>query len=256
MKQHFYKYQGTGNDFVLIDDRDKRFPQDTDLIARLCHRRFGIGADGLILLQEHPNLDFTMVYFNSDGRPSTMCGNGGRCIVRFAHDLGIIGSQTRFMAVDGEHRAKVDREDISLKMNDASMATPREEGYFLDTGSPHHVQKVEDTEEIHVFDLGRQMRNGIYGREGANINFVQTMGDHLRIRTYERGVEDETYSCGTGVTAAALVSFQEGWTSESPVILETLGGKLSVSFEREGARFTNIWLIGPAEYVYEGDIDL
>jgi diaminopimelate epimerase len=252
----FVKYQGTGNDFVLIDDRAGTFPQaDQALVERLCHRRFGIGADGLILLQNDPDYDFRMVYFNADGAEGSMCGNGGRCIVRFAHDLGLFESETRFRAVDGEHLATVREEDIFLKMSDVAGIDNRSGLTFLNTGSPHVVRFVDDLESVDVVAEGRAIRYDAAFFGGTNVNFVQVLDDHtVYVRTYERGVEDETYSCGTGVTAVALVAHQQ-LAMPDPVFIQTLGGNLRVSFNPQAdTHFGDIYLIGPAKRVYAGSI--
>lgn len=253
----FVKYQGTGNDFVLIDDRTQTFPAaDQAFVERLCHRRFGIGADGLILLQNDSEYDFRMVYFNSDGAEGSMCGNGGRCIVRFAHDLGLFDQKTRFIAVDGEHLAEVDSENISLKMTNVSGVEKRDGLTFLNTGSPHVVQFVDDLESLDVVAEGRAIRySATFQPGGTNANFAQVLNNQtLFVRTYERGVEDETYSCGTGVTAVALVAHQQLGMS-SPVHIQTIGGNLRVSFQSKGNdTFEDIYLIGPAKRVFAGSI--
>lgn len=262
MKLHFHKYHGTGNDFVMIDDRVQAFDEtDQARIAHLCHRRFGIGADGLILLRNKPDFDFEMVYFNADGRPSSMCGNGGRCTVAFAKFLGLINDQTHFLAVDGPHDARVEADGtVRLKMQD--VATPQPAGLddtFLNTGSPHHVRFLPaGLVELNVFAEGRALRYGEpYGAAGANINFVETPADPTHpwpVRTYERGVEDETLSCGTGVTAVALAASQRG--AASPVRLSTPGGVLEVAFQpRPDGGFANVWLSGPAMRVFAGSVD-
>lgn len=256
---NFFKYQGTGNDFIMIDDRDGNFPaSDQAFVERLCHRRFGIGADGLILLQNDPEYDFRMVYFNADGAEGSMCGNGGRCIVRFAHDLGLFEKKTRFIAVDGEHVAVVDGENISLKMSDVSGIENRGGLTFLNTGSPHVVQFVDDLESLDVVADGRSIRySEPFQPGGTNVNFVQIVdANTLFVRTYERGVEDETYSCGTGVTAVALVAHQQ-LSMPDPIHIQTIGGNLSVSFQYQGEEvFESIHLIGPAKRVYSGSIAL
>lgn len=254
----FFKYQGTGNDFVLIDDRAGTFPRtDQALIERLCHRRFGIGADGLILLQTDADYDFRMVYFNADGAEGSMCGNGGRCIVRFAHDLGLFEHETRFLAVDGEHTAQVTDNDISLKMGDVSGVESRNGLTFLNTGSPHVVQFTDDLELLDVVAQGRAIRYDSAFSGGTNVNFAQVIDDHtVRVRTYERGVEDETYSCGTGVTAVALVAHQD-FAMPDPVFIQTIGGNLRVSFKPvagNGSQFGSIYLTGPAQRVFAGSI--
>jgi diaminopimelate epimerase len=257
MTYDFSKYQGTGNDFVMIDNRDETFPRhDQAWVARLCDRRFGIGADGLILLQNHPDFDFRMVYFNADGAEGSMCGNGGRCIVRFAHDLGIFTTHTRFMAVDGEHEATVADGLISLRMSSVQQIDTTPEYSFTNTGSPHVVMVVDDLANHDVVGIGRQIRySETFAPTGTNVNFVQTEPDGtLFVRTYERGVEGETYSCGTGVTAAALVAHRQSGMP-SPIPIQTLGGKLSVAFcLTEQAGYEMIDLIGPAEKVFDGTV--
>lgn len=257
MTIHFHKYQGTGNDFVLIDDRTNTFPVSQSLVSWLCHRRFGIGADGLILLQNHPSYNFRMVYFNADGKEGSLCGNGGRCAVQFAHDLGIVPERATFEAADGSHEAYVHHKLIHLKMADVNQVAQHPDYFFLHTGSPHYVTFVEDAQAIDVVSRGKSIRYGepFGSTGGTNVNFVQvTAPDTLFVRTYERGVEDETFSCGTGVTACAIAaSFRH---LESPVYIQTPGGKLQVSFTRQpDGSFTDVWLIGPAEKVFAGEVD-
>jgi diaminopimelate epimerase len=251
----FSKYQGTGNDFIMIDNRllDNHLSQAQ--IESLCHRRFGIGADGLILLQNEEGYDFRMVYFNADGTEGSMCGNGGRCTVRFAHDLGIIKESAKFIAVDGEHLASVCDEDIFLKMMDVPVVEQFADYDFANTGSPHYVTYVHDLENTDVYEIGNKIRYlaewAIKG--GTNVNFVQLNdAQTIAVRTYERGVEDETYSCGTGVTACALsANLKHGM--ESPIHIKTLGGQLQVSFQTgPNNSFSDIYLIGPAVKVFEG----
>jgi diaminopimelate epimerase len=251
----FYKYQGTGNDFVVVDDRANSFPISQEYIAHLCHRRFGIGADGLMLLQNAEAYDFRMIYFNSDGTEGSMCGNGGRCLVRFAHDLGIIGEQTTFIAVDGEHEAKVSADKISLKMIDVSEIDRQADYDFMNTGSPHYVTYTDDLDNFDVYAAGKAIRYGepFGSKGGTNVNFVEIKGENtLAVRTYERGVEDETYACGTGVTACALsANFRLGF--DNYVDIKVMGGQLRIEFEKTEKGYENIYLIGPAVKVFEGD---
>jgi len=254
MEFTFYKYQGTGNDFVIIDNRQDFFSKnDTKLVSQLCDRKFGIGADGLILLESHPNLDFKMVYYNSDGNLSSMCGNGGRCIAHFAKFLGIINSNATFEAIDGNHTASIDGDIISLKMNDVKDIQVSKNCVFLNTGSPHHVQIVKNLSDFDVFKEGAQIRYNTYGKEGANINFVEQLEtDSFSVRTYERGVENETLSCGTGVTAVALAMAETLNTSANSIQLKTPGGNLKVRFEKSVNGYKNVYLEGPAEQVFKG----
>ncbi|KAB7530971.1 diaminopimelate epimerase [Flagellimonas olearia] len=256
MELQFFKYQGTGNDFVIIDNRQGRFPKnDTQLVAHLCDRRFGVGADGLILLENDPSTDFKMVYFNADGAEGSMCGNGGRCLVAFAHFLGVIGNETTFNAVDGLHHATIDRDMVKLKMVDVAEVREKPNYSFLDTGSPHHVQLVEDLKHFNVPKEGAKLRYGIYGKSGSNINFVeQSTDDTFQVRTYERGVENETLSCGTGVTAVAIAMHQSGKTESKVVKVKTPGGNLTISFEQQDDTYTNVFLQGPAIQVFKGVI--
>lgn len=252
----FYKYQGTGNDFVVIDDRSHTFPISQKLIANLCHRRFGVGADGLMLLQNAKGYGFRMVYFNSDGTEGSMCGNGGRCLVRFAHDLGVIGNSTTFIATDGEHEAKVSEEVISLKMIDVNSIEKTDSYDFMNTGSPHYVEYVEDLEHFDVYAKGKAVRYGepFVSKGGTNVNFVEVVGENkLNVRTYERGVEDETYACGTGVTACAL-SANSRFGFDKFVDIKVVGGNLRIEFNRTENGYDNIYLIGPAVKVFEGNI--
>jgi diaminopimelate epimerase len=260
MKIAFHKYQGTGNDFILIDNRLGEYNSlSSTQIRQICDRRFGVGADGLMLLEEHDIQDFKMVYFNSDGSGSTMCGNGGRCIVAFAHKLGIIQNKTSFEAIDGQHDASIDENgNVSLKMSDVSNIEINEDHYYLNTGSPHYVQFVKDPiKNIDVFKQGRAIRySERFATVGTNVNFVQLTNDGLFVRTYERGVENETYSCGTGVTASAISAAIETNTHEKAFNIETFGGKLRVMFNRNGNNFNNIYLNGPATFVFEGTLYL
>jgi diaminopimelate epimerase len=254
----FSKYQGTGNDFIMIDDRSLDSNLSQSQIEQLCNRRFGIGADGLILLQNAEGYDFKMVYFNADGTEGSMCGNGGRCIVRFAHDLGIITEAAKFIAVDGEHLASVCDEEIFLKMMDVPEIEHHTNYDYANTGSPHYITYVHDLEDKDVYEIGRKIRysDEWAAKGGTNVNFVQLNdAQTIAVRTYERGVEDETYSCGTGVTACAL-SASLKHAMESPIHIKTLGGALQVSFQKgANGSFTNIYLIGPAVKVFVGEFE-
>lgn len=253
----FYKYQGTGNDFIIIDDRSHTFQLNTEAIANLCHRRFGIGADGLMLLQKAEGYDFRMIYFNADGTEGTMCGNGGRCLVRFAADLGIVQEKAHFIAVDGPHLAHITPETISLQMQDVANIAQHDDDYFTNTGSPHVVRYVQQVQFTDVKNIGAAIRYSeqYQGQNGTNVNFAEKLDPQtLFVRTYERGVEDETYSCGTGVTAAALVS-NATKGMPSPIQIKTLGGELAIQFEGNSTDgYTQIFLIGPAKHVFTGEI--
>lgn len=255
MNFSFYKYQGTGNDFVIIDNRELFFPKNnTKLIAQLCDRKFGIGADGLLLLENHSTLDFKMVYYNADGNESSMCGNGGRCLVHFANFLNIIDDKATFEAIDGMHQAIINNDIVSLKMNDVSTIKTEKEYLFLNTGSPHHVTLCDSLEQLDIQTEGAKLRYNLYGKEGANINFVKQLeNDIFAVRTYERGVEAETLSCGTGVTAVAIAMHASHKTTSSKVTLKTPGGNLSVQFENKDNNYEKVFLIGLAVQVFKGD---
>jgi diaminopimelate epimerase len=254
----FYKYHGTGNDFILIDDRQGSFNADTSIIKRLCSRRFGIGADGLITLYRRDGFDFGMKYYNSDGCESSMCGNGGRCIVAFADFLSPGRDAFTFFAADGMHTGTILERNgnvyrIKLSMKDVMDYSLSGEDYILDTGSPHFVRFVNDIGILDVRENGRMIRNiGNFQPGGINVNFVKVEGDRIIVRTYERGVEDETLSCGTGVTASALAFAASNNLDEGIVSIHTAGGILKLYFERNGKGFNNIFLEGPAEKVFEG----
>jgi diaminopimelate epimerase len=260
MELTFYKYQGTGNDFVMIDNRSQFFPKENaQLIEKLCDRHFGIGGDGLILLENHLDYDFKMVYYNSDGNESSMCGNGGRCLVAFAKQMGVIENKAEFEAVDGYHYATIDVNGIvALQMKDVETINQYENYSFLNTGSPHHVQLVDNLVELDIKTEGAKIRySDLYGKAGSNVNFVnQLANDIFAVRNYERGVEDETLSCGTGVTAVAIAMHQSGKTNNNIIDLNVEGGKLKVQFDEENGSYTNVFLIGPATFVFEGKIDL
>lgn len=259
MKIPFSKYHGTGNDFIIIDNRTFYF-DNMKLEQRkfLCDRRYGIGADGLMFIQPCGKSDFRMVYFNSDGHEGSMCGNGGRCIVAFANKIGLIKKSTKFDTIDGIHEAHVDGTSVKLLMNDVVCIDKEMGYYFINTGSPHYVKFVEDLAEKDVFTDGRRIRNNKRFREkGTNVNFVEIKKSGLFVRTYERGVEDETFSCGTGVVASAIISTCEKQLNDYTVHVETRGGNLKVSFTKTGEEtYQNIWLEGPAEFVFSGEINL
>ena len=243
---------------MLIDNRQQNFPKnDTALVAQFCDRKFGVGADGLIVLEEHPSQDFSMIYYNADGNQSSMCGNGGRCIVHFAAFLGLIDTQTAFMAIDGVHRATIKDDNVALRMTDVSRLEIHKEFSFLNTGSPHHVEMVTTLEDINVVDKGRAIRNNRYGAAGANINFVSKISeDTFCVRTYERGVENETLACGTGVTAVAIAMHFNKKSSSNRIELIVPGGNLEVKFKEDKGNYTNIMLLGAATFVFEGKIAL
>ena len=252
---NFYKYQGTGNDFVMIDNRQNKIDKsDLKLVAKLCDRKFGIGADGLILIENHPEVDFDMIYFNADGTKS-FCGNGSRCAVAFANYLEIIENKTTFNAIDGIHEATINGELIELKMGDVSNVEQGQDYFFIETGSPHYIQYTASVQEIDIVPTAHKVRyNERFKEKGTNVNFVQKVGETLEMRTYERGVEDETLSCGTGATAVALSgAIKHGLTS--PVAIKVQGGDLQIKFNQiSDNEFDNIWLIGKGEQVYSGEM--
>ena len=252
----FYKYQGTGNDFIIIDDRENKFDiVDDALITALCERRMGIGADGLILLREHDTLDFEMIYFNSNANQSSMCGNGGRCIIAFAHMLEMIDTETTFMAIDGEHKGEIMKDGISLKMQDVTNIEGVGDGLVMDTGSPHYIEIVDNLDNLDVNKEGRRIRNSApFKKEGINVNFVLDAAE-LQVRSYERGVEAETLSCGTGVVATALAMHYANCIEDNLISVNTKGGELTVSFEEINGTYRNIWLSGEASMVYVGEFE-
>ncbi|HTI60006.1 diaminopimelate epimerase [Mucilaginibacter sp.] len=261
MNIKFYKYQGAGNDFILVDNRKGVVDhQNPALIARLCDRRFGIGGDGMMFLQDKPGYDFEMVYYNADGQPSSMCGNGGRCIVAFAKFLGIIDNETDFLAVDGPHHAKISPSGdwVSLQMIDVNEVGRDGDAYVLNTGSPHYIALASGLKDKDVYHEGYAIRNNdTYKAKGINVNFVEPDGDGYFVRTFERGVEDETYACGTGVTAAAIaMAKQNNQTGTINTPIKVLGGNLNIRFETDGTHFNHIFLEGPAKLVFEGEVDI
>ncbi len=258
MKVSFYKYHGNGNDFILVDDREGVFSgmASESMISAMCHRRFGIGADGLICIRRCADADFEMVYYNADGKVGSMCGNGGRCSIHFAYFLGIAGTSMEFRAYDGLHRGSIlDNGWISLEMRPTGQpACVGQETFTIDTGSPHYVSFVDHLESVDVIGEGRRIRySPAYLEKGINVNFVQAIDPgHLRVYTYERGVEDETYACGTGVTAAAIAHVHDHAPERSEVRIETKGGPLRVRLQKTPSGFDQIWLEGPVAQVYQG----
>lgn len=259
----FFKYEGAGNDFILLDGI--RHPEYRELNQReiefLCHRKFGIGADGLMILAPSDAFHFEMIYFNSDGRPSSMCGNGGRCIAAFAKERGYIQNHCTFQAPDGIHTADIDENGlVRLSMNEVqNIHLLENDQYQLDTGSPHYVQFTEENlQDIDMVKLGKLIRySPPYELNGINVNAVKILRpDHLQMRTYERGVEDETLSCGTGVTAAALAYIHQKDATQTThnISIQTNGGILSVQASYKDGRFTKVVLTGPATFVFEGKI--
>ena len=256
MNLEFYKYQGTGNDFVMIDNRAKTFPKDkTDIISRICDRNFGIGADGIILIENDKKYDFKMIYFNADGS-QTFCGNGARCVVAFAKKLGIINTKTNFIAIDGEHFAEIKDTIVSLKMIDVDDIVLKENSVFAYTGTQHHVEMVDNLNDYPVFENGKKIRYS-YKEPGANVNFVEPIDNStFRVRTYEKGVENETLACGTGVTAVAIAMHKTKQTTSNLISLPVEGGNLKVSFSEENGVYKDVFLIGPATFVFKGEINL
>ncbi len=259
MKIHFYKYHGTGNDFVIIDNRSGGVELNRDQIAFLCDRHFGIGADGLMLLEYEDGYDFRMVYYNADGNESTMCGNGGRCITAFAQKQGVVKDTAHFIAIDGPHDATLNQDGtIALGMQQVKDITFNEGHSILNTGSPHYVKWVEDINTVDVYAEGKAIRNEEHFQpKGINVNFVQvTDNGEINVRTYERGVEDETLSCGTGVTASAIATVKNK-TGNFNTSINTPGGKLAVSFTKPTSdSATDVVLTGPTQLVFEGDIEI
>lgn len=259
MQIDFYKYQGAGNDFVIVDNRKSFFPkEDHKLIQTLCDRKFGIGADGLMLLEDADPVDFKMTYYNADGNVGSMCGNGGRCMVAFARSLGLFDQKTSFEALGEIYSASLEADVVSLKMMDVNQIEVHPDHVFLNTGSPHHISFTDNLSQVDVYQQGREIRYGApYYELGSNVNFVEKLNENtFKVRTYERGVEDETLSCGTGVTAAALASFHVNKTTATSVHIQTLGGNLHIEFEKANHGYKNIILTGPATFVFKGSITI
>ena len=257
----FYKYQGTGNDFIIIDCMTKAITFSKEQVRFLCNRRFGIGADGLMMIAPDKETDFLMQYYNADGNISSMCGNGGRCIVNFAAHKKYIGNETNFAAIDGSHKAVIINENnnlVRLQMNDVKQIQLSGNDIVLDTGSPHYVHFVKSANDVNLIEDARKIRNNdTYLEKGINVNFVEIQDDCLNIRTYERGVEDETLSCGTGVTASVLAAaFTRQIAESGRQKVKTPGGELYVQYEKDKEGFKNVWLEGEATFVYKGEINI
>jgi len=258
----FHKYQGAGNDFIIVDGRDESLTLSNSVIKKLCDRKFGIGADGLMILKNHDKLDFRMIYYNSDGLEGSMCGNGGRCILAFAKDIGFSKNYLHFEAIDGLHEGEILEYNalesiVRLKMSDVKEFKIESNYYLTDTGSPHYIEFLNNLQSKDVYKDGKEIRNNDQFREkGTNVNFVEESSGNLFVRTFERGVEDETLSCGTGVTASALAYAIKQNIKKGSIQIQTLGGQLKVSFEREGTVFNNVWLEGPATFVFKGEISI
>lgn len=257
MQFQFYKYQGTGNDFVLIDNRNLIFPKENILLVKqICDRRFGVGADGLMLLENTNGFDFKMVYYNADGNESTMCGNGGRCISAFAKYLGIIENEGDFLAIDGAHEFVINDDVVKLKMINVDEIKIENDDYILFTGSPHYVSFRKEINKMDIVPEAKKIRNNeVYKEKGINVNFVEVQHDKILMRTYERGVEDETLSCGTGTVAVALAVAAKSVNEINKITINTPGGILNVYFAKSENTFKDIWLEGPAELVFEGSLD-
>jgi diaminopimelate epimerase len=254
----FNKYQGAGNDFIIIDNRNELVnPYDSDLINKLCNRRFGIGADGLILISGHDQADFEMKYFNSDGKLGSMCGNGGRCTAHFSLKYGIAGKNQKFMAFDGIHEATVEEGSVRLQMSNVNEYKIIDGNYFINTGSPHYIIFTDDVDKLNINEEGKKIRwSSKFAPGGTNVNFVQVADNGLYIRTFERGVEEETLACGTGVTASAIASVLKGHFDTAPVNVRARGGNLKVEFKIRNEKVTEIWLTGLATFVFEGSIEV
>lgn len=261
MKIHFFKYHGTGNDFIIVDNRLAQQNFSKEQIQKLCHRKFGIGADGFITLTSSKVADFEMKFWNNDGSNSMMCGNGGRCIAAFAHHLGIFEKRSRFIAPDGIHVAEILNENetsntVSLSMCDTKLPQPFSENeFYINTGSPHLVVFVKDIKNTDVFSVGSTLRNDPrFAPDGVNVDFVEIICENqIFVRTFERGVENETLSCGTGVTASAIAyAFKNKLTAYHKISVQTLGGTLEMLLEKDDIQISNIRLVGAATLVFQG----
>lgn len=257
MEIRFYKYQGTGNDFVMIDGRKETVNFSPKQIQSICDRRFGVGADGLILIKNHAAVDFEMDYYNADGSQS-FCGNGSRCAQAYTKALGIIKEQSTFLAIDGIHKGRSVGNDFATQMGDVSQVQQLGEDYFVDTGSPHYIRYVDDVDAVDVYEEGKAIRySEAFLAKGTNVNFVSEHEDHLSVRTYERGVEGETFSCGTGVTAVAISFLYKNKIQNDKIKIQTRGGELRIELKKNSdQQYKDIWLVGPAVEVFSGTFDL
>ncbi len=262
MEIEFYKYHGNGNDFVILNNISGNLILSTQQIAQICDRRFGIGADGLIFINKSTDADFKMVYHNSDGNVGSMCGNGGRCVAAFAYSLNLVANEMVFVAYDGKHKAIINHKlenakgyDVSLQMMDVEVVEENENYYFLDTGSPHYVEFVDNVADFNVVEFGRKTRySEKFHPKGTNANFAELSDERVFVRTYERGVEDETLSCGTGVTASAIAAYFK--IGKTKIDIHTPGGDFKVWFNVKGNKFVDLWLNGPATEVFNGVIKI
>lgn len=256
----FYKYHGAGNDFIIMDGRNSPSGKilDENWVAWACDRHFGVGADGLMVLRDSEKVDFVMDYYNADGRLGSMCGNGGRCIASFSKYLQLASREVEFEAADGLHKALFQNDGtVALQMSNVLAIEPLLNGYFLDTGSPHLVIWVNGLSNWPVNEKGLALRNQpIFLPGGTNVNFVEEGPEMTEVRTFERGVERETLACGTGVTAVALaLAFRNEVFGDGQSVIHTLGGRLKVDFRQtQPGVFEEIWLTGPAQYVFQGTI--
>ncbi|MEX2380365.1 MAG: diaminopimelate epimerase [Vicingaceae bacterium] len=257
MEINFSKYQGTGNDFVLIDGTKETVKFSASEIQTICERRFGIGADGLIIIRNHADSDFEMDYYNADGSQS-FCGNGSRCAQAYAKTLGLIEDQSTFLAIDGIHKGRSVGDDFATQMGEVKEVQQLGDDYFVQTGSPHYIRYVEDVDAVDVYNEGRQIRySDAYRDKGTNVNFVSEQDGFLRVRTYERGVEGETFSCGTGVTAVAISFLYKNRLDSKQVKILTRGGELRIALNKVSDReYNDIWLVGPAVEVFKGRFEL
>lgn len=262
-KLSFFKFHGAGNDFIMVDNRAGSIVLTPQQIAHICHRRLGVGADGLIMLDSCDCADFAMHYYNADGSDSMLCGNGSRCVSAMANMLGVIDREGDFLASDGIHHAVVDaREDnrwqITIEIKDVDKVTDYADGSFVNTGAPHFVRRVNNIADYPIVKEGRAIRYDERFQGGTNANFIVPEGEGIRVRTYERGVEDETLSCGTGVTASAIIwgHLQQWPDGRYAIPVRTLGGDFTISYDKQEDSYRNILLSGPVTWAFSGEIDV